>query len=566
MYGYQKTLRLVLLEYLLAMLAHVVYGYLKFGSDIGLIVLVVTCMMSAISFIVSFLVKNRTFVVVFLYVSIVISTTIIGCAEQTLAHSVLIFLAVTAGFTIFMQKEDIFIVGGISIFTFIIYMIFFRKYLLTGVDSLLIYAVYCIIYISATANLYIIVKYGREYFKGMEDKALEADRANESKMLFLANMSHEIRTPMNAICGMAELSLREEMSPQVRENIENIRNSGKVLLSVVNDILDYSKMETGRMEIVPVTYSLSSLIKETVNMMQLRLSDKDVELKSSIAEDIPDYYIGDELRFRQILFNLLSNAIKFTDNGYILLDVKGEKQKGDKIKLTVSVTDSGIGIRKEDLKKLFISFQQLDTHKSHAREGTGLGLAICRELVSLMGGTITVESTYGVGSKFTFTLIQRISNKKDPMVTGASENGEITKFDAKVLVVDDNAVNLKVAQGLLRTLNLTVDTCKSGRECLEILKHNKTYDIIFMDHMMPELDGIETLNLIRADQDEYMRSVPIVALTANVMNGVRDMFISEGFNDYVPKPIDLVWVNSILRKYLPAEKRLQVADTSGGNT
>jgi CheY-like chemotaxis protein len=407
--------------------------------------------------------------------------------------------------------------------------------------------------------MYIVVKSAHEYNKGMAEKAEEAERANESKMLFLANMSHEIRTPMNAISGMAELSLNEDLTPQARENLENIRNSSKVLLAVVNDILDYSKMESGMMDIVPVTYSLSHLIKETVNMMQIRLSDKNVELKYTIQKELPDVYFGDEIRFRQILFNLLSNAIKFTDNGYILLDVSGEIVKEDTAKLIVSVTDSGIGIRKEDLQRLFTSFQQLDSHKSHVREGTGLGLAICRELVSLMGGEITVESTYGVGSKFTFTLIQRISNKKEIAVFSNSANkDEETKLkvnNAKVLIVDDNAVNLKVAQGLLKTFNLTVDTCKSGRECLELMKKNRDYDLVFLDHMMPELDGIETLNLIRADSDEYMKKVPIVALTANVMNGVRDMFISEGFNDYVPKPIDMVWVNSILRKYIPIEKQ-----------
>ncbi|MCR5116236.1 MAG: response regulator [Lachnospiraceae bacterium] len=559
MYGYQKTVRLVMLEYLLVLLFHVVYGYFKFGTDIGLIVLIVSCIMISISFIISLLVKNEDFVVYSLFVSIAISTTVIGCAEHTLAHSILIFLAVTAGFTIFMQEKYILFSFVCSCICLLAYALFLKEQLYYAVDSMLIYTFYCLVYVTASVNMYIVVKNAHEYNKGMAEKAEEAERANESKMLFLANMSHEIRTPMNAISGMAELSLNEDLTPQARENLENIRNSSKVLLAVVNDILDYSKMESGMMDIVPVTYSLSHLIKETVNMMQIRLSDKNVELKYTIQKELPDVYFGDEIRFRQILFNLLSNAIKFTDNGYILLDVSGEIVKEDTAKLIVSVTDSGIGIRKEDLQRLFTSFQQLDSHKSHVREGTGLGLAICRELVSLMGGEITVESTYGVGSKFTFTLIQRISNKKEIAVFSNSANkDEETKLkvnNAKVLIVDDNAVNLKVAQGLLKTFNLTVDTCKSGRECLELMKKNRDYDLVFLDHMMPELDGIETLNLIRADSDEYMKKVPIVALTANVMNGVRDMFISEGFNDYVPKPIDMVWVNSILRKYIPIEKQ-----------
>ena len=562
MYGYQKTVRLVMLEYLLVLLAHIVYGYFKFGTDTGLTVLIVSCIMISISFIISLLVKNEDFVVYSLCVSIVISTTIIGCAEHTLAHSILIFLAVTAGFTIFMQEKYILFSFVCACICMLSYAVFLPEQLYYAVDSMLIYAFYCLVYITASVNMYIVVKSAHAYNKGMAEKAEEAERANESKMLFLANMSHEIRTPMNAISGMAELSLNEDLSPQVRENLENIKNSSKVLLAVVNDILDYSKMESGIMEIVPVTYSLSDLIKETVNMMQIRLSDKNVELKYAIATELPDVLVGDEIRIRQILFNLLSNAIKFTDNGYILLDVNGETVEKDTIKLIVSVTDSGIGIRKEDLQKLFTSFQQLDSHKSHVREGTGLGLAICRELVALMGGEITVESTYGVGSKFTFTIIQRISVRKEKSVVskpGSKDRDEkLRANNAKVLIVDDNAVNLKVAQGLLKTFNLTVDTCKSGRECLELMKKNKDYDLVFLDHMMPELDGIETLNLIRADSDEYMKNVPVVALTANVMNGVRDMFISEGFNDYVPKPIDMVWVNSILRKYIPIEKQEQV--------
>ena len=310
MYGYQKTVRLVMLEYLLVLLFHVVYGYFKFGTDIGLIVLIVSCIMISISFIISLLVKNEDFVVYSLFVSIAISTTVIGCAEHTLAHSILIFLAVTAGFTIFMQEKYILFSFVCSCICLLAYALFLKEQLYYAVDSMLIYTFYCLVYVTASVNMYIVVKSAHEYNKGMAEKAEEAERANESKMLFLANMSHEIRTPMNAISGMAELSLNEDLTPQARENLENIRNSSKVLLAVVNDILDYSKMESGMMDIVPVTYSLSHLIKETVNMMQIRLSDKNVELKYTIQKELPDVYFGDEIRFRQILFNLLSMFIK----------------------------------------------------------------------------------------------------------------------------------------------------------------------------------------------------------------------------------------------------------------
>ncbi|MCR5278808.1 MAG: response regulator, partial [Lachnospiraceae bacterium] len=429
--------------------------------------------------------------------------------------------------------------------------------LLKSVPSLLMFTFYILIYLCSAANLYLVVYYARKYMTGMKEKAEEADRANESKMIFLANMSHEIRTPMNAICGMAELTLREPLEPEVKENVENIQSAGRILLSIVNDILDYSKLESGKMEVIPVTYSFHKMVNDVINMMRIRLEDKDVELRTNVQDDIPDLLIGDEIRIRQILFNLLSNAIKYTDKGYVILDVTGQSEGGF-LDLTVSVTDSGIGIKKEDIPKLFSSFQQVDTRKTRNREGTGLGLAICKQLLTLMGGDISVESTYGVGSKFTIKVSQKISDEEQKFnVDAVSENEQVKVkgVGAKVLVVDDNAVNLKVAQGLIRTFGIEVETCMSGRQCLDILKEHKDFDILFIDHMMPELDGIDTLNMIRADSDPYMQKVPIIALTANVVSGIREMFISEGFNDYVPKPIDMVWLNSILRKYLPADKQ-----------
>ncbi len=559
MFGYRNTVKLCMLEYLVVILAHALYGFIRFGRNEGLFVLAVTVVMVPITFLVSLLIKNETTVVTCIYISSVIATTIVGTKLHTIGHCVLIFMCMLCAVTIFLSEQIILNSVIISVITFVIYAIFFHDEIYYSIQSPIMYLIYCCCYFAASLNVYILVRYAKRYMQGMKEKTEEAERLNESKMKFLANMSHEIRTPMNAILGMSELNLREDLSPQVRENSENIHDSAKVLLTIVNDILDYSKMENGKMEIVPVTYSLSHLVNETVGMMKLRLVDKDVELRVSVDENIPDNLFGDEVRFRQILYNLLTNATNFTDHGYILLDIKGEMLNNDSLKLIVSVTDSGIGIRKEDLHKLFTSFQQLDTHKSHKREGTGLGLAISKELCALMGGSISVESTYGVGSKFTFDILQRVAKVQSKLAYSENETQKtepkVLAPDAKVLVVDDNAVNLKVAQGLLRTFDLHVDTAKSGRECLEILRTTRDYDIIFLDHMMPELDGIETLNLIRADQSEYMQKVPVIALTANVMSGVRDMFISEGFNDYVPKPIDISWMNTILRKYLPLEKQ-----------
>lgn len=557
MYGYNRTLKLCLAEYFICLALHSIYAFFNFGIETGRFVLLVSAAMFSITFLFSALVKNEKIVVIFFFISILISTTLIGYILNTLAFSALIYMAMSACASIFMEPKYILYGLFLSVITFTCYIIFIPEKLLCNLDSLLIFAIFIFVYAAAAYNLYIEVSHCKSYMKGMEEKTEEAEQANQSKMLFLANMSHEIRTPMNAICGMAELTLREkDLSKEVKENTESIRTAGRVLISIVNDILDYSKMESGKMEIIPVTYSFKDMVEDTVNLMSVRLEDKEIDLRADIQEDLPNFLIGDEVRIRQVLFNLLSNAIKYTEKGYVILDITGKADCGF-VDLTITVTDSGIGIKKDDIPKLFTSFQQFDTHKSNNREGTGLGLAICKQIVSIMGGDISVESSYGVGSKFTVHLSQKISddNNMTVMESKSKEKEEIVKApEARVLVVDDNAVNLKVAQGLIRTFDIHVDVCQSGRECLDILKENKTYDIIFIDHMMPELDGIDTLNLIRADSDEYMQRVPLIALTANVVSGVRDMFISEGFDDYVPKPIDMVWLNGVLKKYLPKDK------------
>ncbi|MBR6307200.1 MAG: response regulator [Lachnospiraceae bacterium] len=557
MYEYAKAVRLCLAEYLTILVLHVIYAFYQYGTETGRMVLLVSAVMIFITFLVAVFVKKEAFVLCFVLVSVLISSTIIGYLVHTLAFAILMFILMAICITVFMDKKYIAVSAVLSVIVSVAYIFTVPERIKENVP-IFMHVVYIVSFIAAMVNLYVLVFHARKYMKGMEEKAIEAEHANESKMLFLANMSHEIRTPMNAICGLAELILRDEtLSSETRANTESIQTAGKVLISIVNDILDYSKLESGNMEIIPVNYSFSVLINDVLNMMSVRKDDKDVEIRADIQEGLPDSLIGDEIRLRQILFNLLSNAIKYTEKGYVILDVKGKEDTGF-VDLTISVTDSGIGIKKEDISKLFTSFQQVDTRKIRNREGTGLGLAICKKLLNLMGGEIEVESTYGVGSKFTVHISQKIAENpvfvEKPKSVEESEP-KVVAPDAKVLVVDDNAVNLKVSQGLIRTFGITVDTCKSGRECLEILKDNKDYDIIFIDHMMPELDGIDTLNMIRSDSSEYMKKVPLIALTANVVSGVREMFISEGFDDYVPKPIDMVWLNAILRKYLPKEKQ-----------
>jgi signal transduction histidine kinase/CheY-like chemotaxis protein len=557
MYEYAKAVRLCLAEYLTILVLHVIYAFYQFGSETGRMVLLVSAIMISVTIIVAVFVKKEAFVLCFVLISVLVSSTIIGYLVHTLAFAILMYVLMAICITVFMEKRYIAVSAVLSVIVCVGYIFVVPDRIEENVP-IFMHIVFIVSFIAAMVNLYVLVYQARKYMKGMEEKATEAEHANESKMLFLANMSHEIRTPMNAICGMAELILRDEtLSEETRTNTENIQTAGKVLISIVNDILDYSKLESGNMEIIPVNYSFSGMIKDVLNMMSVRVDDKQVDIRADVQDGLPDSLIGDEIRLRQILFNLLSNAIKYTEKGYVILDVKGKEDTGF-VDLTISVTDSGIGIKKEDLSKLFTSFQQVDTRKIRNREGTGLGLAICKELLSLMGGDIEVESTYGVGSKFTIHISQKISDSSvvvEKFKTHEENEPKVVAPDAKVLVVDDNAVNLKVSQGLIRTFGITVDTCKSGRECLEILKDTKDYDIIFIDHMMPELDGIDTLNMIRSDPSEYMKKVPLIALTANVVSGVREMFISEGFDDYVPKPIDMVWLNAILRKYLPKEKQ-----------
>ncbi len=556
MCGYSKAIKLCLLEYLMLVFMHTLYAFIS-NVNTGMFVLAFSSIILAVTAFFAMIVKNEKVVIAFITVSSIMATTIIGYKLDTLALAIVIFVVMSTTTALLVKTSYVVYVSIATTLALIAYAIFAPEAILKGISSLLLYALYIVAYIIFEINLFVIIYYVRRYMHDIEIKTAEAESAKESKDIFLDNMSHDVRTPMNAICGMAELTLREKDLPkEARENIESISNSGKVLISIVNDILDYTKLENGNVEIIPVVYSMRNLVKGIEEMVPIRMDDKRLTLETHIQEDLPDVYIGDEVRLRQILFNLLSNAIKYTENGFVTLDISGISEGGF-VDLTITVTDNGIGIKKEDIPKIFNSFQHVDSHRNRETSGTGLGLCIVKKLLDLMGGSISVESTYGVGSKFTVKISQKISEEtaeKTESDDEAKNEPKVNAPEGRVLVVDDNKVNLKVAQGLLKTFNLTVDIASSGHEGLEILKERKDYDIIFIDHMMPELDGIDTLKLIRADESEYMKRVPIIALTANVGTGVREMFISSGFNDYVPKPIDMKWLNGILRKYLPEDK------------
>lgn len=497
----------------------------------------------------------------------------------------------------------------------------------------------------------------------------EVEHAAQMKTDFLANMSHEIRTPMNAVIGMAEMALREDLPPEARGYIAQIISSGKTLLTIINDILDFSKVEAGQMAVDVEEYEPMSLINDIANIINTRIGEKDIELILDIAPDLPRGLIGDINRLKQVIINLSNNAVKFTRQGQVVLRVGYRPASESEIYLDIAVQDTGIGIKDEDLGKLFEAFQQLDSKRNRNIEGTGLGLAIAERIVTLMGGEIKVESEYEKGSTFSFWIPQKIFDPKPSVVvcekekitaaglvangflrthiekdmrhlnipyfsleseaemellvekkisyffighgkftsqvqefvknhpeitailmidfrdsvklnlnnlmvvkkpvyalniaaifngenvyTGyvAHEDFEFVAPDARILIVDDNAINLTVAEGLLKPLNMQIETALSGKQAVDMISE-KMYDLIFMDHMMPELDGVETTHIIRRFHPEY-EDIPIIALTANAVSGTKELFLNEGMNDFVAKPIEMRTILSKLRTWLPKYK------------
>lgn len=499
---------------------------------------------------------------------------------------------------------------------------------------------------------------------------MELKKTSNMKSDFLANMSHEIRTPMNAVIGMAEMALREDLTPAAREYIGQIKSSGQTLLTIINDILDFSKIESGMMDISDVPYEPMSMINDVSNIIMTRIGSKDLELTVDVNPDLPAGLYGDNVRIKQVMVNLANNAVKFTKEGNVHVKIDFLQTAEDMIELIVSITDTGSGIKESDMDKLFQSFQQLDSKRNRNIEGTGLGLAICRQLVTLMKGKIHVDSIYGKGSTFSFVIPQKVTDiqhsveklpenviavgllqndyiaqelaidmerlgvsyerlESEEVLNRIEENGagyffieqplfteavqyflklhpevngvlltnyrsvrsydlpnlrvvkkplyilglanifngkednaafslmEAEDFDfvapeAEILVVDDNAINLTVAKGLLNPLEMKIETALSGKDAV-LMVTDKRYDIIFMDHMMPEMDGVETTRVIRRLLGNNGQ-VPIIALTANAVEGTAEMFISEGMNDFVTKPIEMRDMISKLRKWLPSEK------------
>ena len=394
--------------------------------------------------------------------------------------------------------------------------------------------------------------------------------ANEAKSAFLSNMSHEIRTPINAVLGLDEMILRTSTEPEIKNYAIEIQSSGKSLLSIVNDILDFSKIEAGKMEILPFEYDLSSTINDLVNMIASRAEKKGLELKMNVDPKVPHCLIGDETRIKQCILNILTNAVKYTEKGSVTMNISFEKIDEDRINLKAQVIDTGIGIKEEDLKKLFSPFERIEENRNRTIEGTGLGMSIVKSLLAAMGTQLDVKSVYGEGSDFSFTVEQKVVDWEpigdyDVMKLRALEQagGEYHESfqapDAQILVIDDTPMNLTVFCGLLSSTRIQIDRAESGRQALD-MAHDKKYDMLFVDHRMPNMDGIEMLNILRSDDTSVNQHSICIALTANAISGAKEMYLAAGFEGYLSKPVDGAKLESTLAQMLPAEKVLHEGD------
>ncbi|MBE5886124.1 MAG: response regulator [Lachnospiraceae bacterium] len=400
-----------------------------------------------------------------------------------------------------------------------------------------------------------------EYIRELSEMRKKAEEANQSKSNFLANMSHEIRTPMNAIVGMSDLLIEKSHGREIYDYACDIKTAALNLLSIINDILDLSKVEAGKMELAEDEYFVEELVRDTVNLVKMSAEQKGLQFQVNVAEDIPRQLYGDEGRIRQILINIINNAVKFTKEGYVRLDVSGRYKDEENIALQFVVEDTGIGIKEEDIAVIFEAFRQLDMNRNRKTEGTGLGLAITKQLVTLMDGDIQLESEYGKGTRFIIRIKQRVvdkrSIKEEPAVHRVETVKETRMFVAKeyrVLLVDDNAMNRKVACAMLKPYGFQLAEASCGSAAIERVKRVE-YDMILMDHMMPEMDGVEATKIIRSECGENGKKAVIIALTANAIQGAREMYLENGFDDFLSKPFDRSQMHELLDKWVPEEQK-----------
>lgn len=416
-----------------------------------------------------------------------------------------------------------------------------------------ILAGYAIVFMDVTEN--------KKQLQQMQTLKANAEKANMAKSEFLARMSHEIRTPISAVLGMNEMVLRESKDTEIKKYSMDIKSSAQALLGIINDILDFSKIESGKLEIIPAEYELNSMLNDLFNMFSLRTQEKGLKFDVIVDPKLPSKLYGDDIRIRQVLSNFLSNAVKYTEKGTVTLELAGRIEE-DNVILHFTVKDTGIGIKQENMSKLFLAFERFDEEKNRNIEGTGLGMNISAQLLKLMGADLKVESVYGKGSSFSFDLRQRIL-EEEPIGSfqerarkAAREHvyqASFTAPEGEILLVDDNRVNRKVFCGLLKQTKVKIKDVGSGKECLEEVA-KKHYDMIFLDHMMPEMDGMETMSRMKQLQDNQCMDTPVVMLTANAIMGAREHYLAEGFDDFLAKPIVQDKLEKIMVQWMPPEK------------
>ena len=414
-------------------------------------------------------------------------------------------------------------------------------------------------------NINLISKHNaelKEMTVQLEKAKEEAERANKAKSDFLARVSHEIRTPVNAILGMNEMILRESDDNEINNYAHDVKNSALSLLSIINELLDSSKIESGMMEIIEENYRIGSVLNDLYSMISIRAKDKGLDLSFEVDEKMPREYCGDAKRIKQVVLNILTNAVKYTTQGSVLLKVSCIKIEKEEAVLRYSIKDTGDGIKKENIAKIYDAFQRFDMEKNKNVEGTGLGMNIVQQFLKLMDSELEIESEYGKGSVFSFEIVQKVvdrtpigdyKEKTHDSVPEDKQSKDFTAPDAKILVVDDNRLNLKVMKGLLKRNEVQTEEAMSGKECLALVQQN-AYDLIFLDHMMPEMDGIETLHIMK--EKKLCENIPVIMLTANAIVGDREQYLAKGFDDFMSKPVMPQTLNEVLLKYLPKEKIL----------
>lgn len=470
------------------------------------------------------------------------------------------------------QKMELNIFMLISTIVYYLYMVLAGRYISqTGSFDVSETILDLLIILIGSLMLLVVIAWNKQLQVRLKQKAEEAETAANSKSAFLANISHEIRTPLNAILGMNELVLRESRQPHIKEYAMYIKNSGKSLLTIISDILDLSKIESGKVYLVNENYSLSSLVEDVERSIQKRIMEKGLELKIYVEPELHENLKGDEVRIKQIIMNLLTNAVKYTEKGEVRLYITGTVVD-NKQDLTIEVSDTGIGMRSEDMDKLFTNFERLDLKRNRSVEGTGLGLPITKNLLVAMGGDITVSSVYGEGSTFTATVGQEIVNEeqigdyrkkyKEKLHHEVCYHESFHAEDARILVVDDNEVNLKIVVGLAKNTKLQIDTALSAAEGLKLIRQH-SYQLLLIDHMMPEMDGIEMLQHVKTMDGGIYKDIPAVAITANALSGAKQTYLDAGFCGYLSKPIDPERFEQIIKDNLPQEYVTECGDGNG---